>query len=100
VIQLTLYHTFLFSLDNGNVIDAGIGGNDARWINHSCEPNCEVVEKKGRLFIYSLRELYPGEELCYDYGLVIDKRRTKKLEKQFRCHCGGAPCRGTMLAPK
>ncbi|HVF73154.1 MAG TPA: SET domain-containing protein-lysine N-methyltransferase [Chthoniobacterales bacterium] len=95
------HHTFLFSLDNGDVIDAGIGGNEARWINHSCEPNCETMETKDdRIFIYALRTLYPGEELFYDYRIVPAERRTRKVEQNYACRCGTAKCRGTMLEPK
>lgn len=95
------HHTFYFSLENErDVIDAGTGGNESRWINHSCEPNCEVNEEKGRIFIYALRNLRPGEELFYDYALQLDERRTRKLEKEFACHCNSATCRGTMLEPK
>jgi len=93
-------HTFYFHLDGGLVIDALYGGNDARWINHACEPNCEADEVDGRVFIKALRDLQPGEELFYDYGLVLDERHTAKVKKQFACWCGAATCRGTMLAPK
>jgi SET domain-containing protein len=92
-------HTFLFGLSDGNlVINAAIGGNDSRWINHSCEPNCEAVEERKRVFIYALRDLQPGEELFYDYGLEIDEPRTLETEKQFQCFCGAKACRGTLLA--
>lgn len=93
-------HTFYFHLDTGQVIDALYGGNDARWINHACEPNCEAEEVDGRVYINALRDLAPGEELFYDYGLVLDERHTAKVKKQFACWCGAATCRGTMLAPK
>ena len=93
------YHTFLFSLDNGDVIDAGQGGNDSRWINHSCDPNCETTEEDNRIFVYALRGIRPGEELFYDYRIVPAERRTKKLEREFACICGSAKCRGTMLEP-
>jgi len=94
------FHTFFFSLDNEDVIDAGKGGNAARWINHSCDPNCATEEEDDRIFVYALRTLRPGEELFYDYKIVPAERRTKKIEKQFACHCGSAKCRGTMLNPK
>jgi SET domain-containing protein len=94
------YHTMLFSLDNGDVIDAAAGGNEARWINHSCDPNCETFEEGDRIFVHALRGLQPGEELYYDYKLIPAERRTKKLEKAFGCLCGTPKCRGTMLAPK
>jgi len=94
-------HTFLFGLSDGNlVINAAIDGNDARWINHSCAPNCEAVEERNRVFIYALRDLQPGEELFYDYGLEIDEPRTPETEKQFQCFCGAKSCRGTLLAPE
>ena len=93
-------HTFLFSLDNGDVINAGRGGNESRWINHSCDPNCETSEEGDRIFIYALRTIRPGEELFYDYKIVPAERRTKKLEKEFACSCGSTNCRGTMLGPK
>jgi len=94
------HHTFYFSLEGGGVIDARFGGNSARWINHSCDPNCEANEIEGRVFIHALRDLEPGEELFYDYQLVVDERYTAKLKRQYLCLCGAPTCRGTMLAPK
>ncbi|HZH56596.1 SET domain-containing protein-lysine N-methyltransferase [Yanghanlia caeni] len=93
-------HTFFFSLSNGKIIDGGQQGNAARWINHSCRPNCEARENEtgSRLYIYSLRDIAAGEELVFDYALVIDGRITKKLREQYRCLCGAPECRGTMLA--
>jgi uncharacterized protein len=94
-------HTFLFGLSDANlVLNAAIGGNDSRWINHSCDPNCEAVEERKRVFIYALRDVEAGEELFYDYGLQIDEPRTSESEKQFRCFCGAATCRGTLLEPE
>jgi len=94
------HHTFYFHVDEDHVIDAKYGGNDARWINHACEPNCEADETDGRVFIKALRNIEPGEELFYDYGLVIDERYTPKLKKQYECRCGSPRCRKTMLSPK
>ncbi len=93
------YHTFFFSLESGKLIDGGEGGSDARWINHSCEPNCEAQEEKGRVFIHALNDIRRGEELAYDYGLVIDEKMTKSLKQAYGCRCGSAECRQTMLAP-
>ena len=93
-------HTFYFHIDDGNVIDAKVGGNSARWINHACQPNCEADEVDGRVFVKSLRAIRAGEELFYDYGLVLDGRQTAKVKKQFECRCGTRRCRGTMLAPR
>ena len=93
-------HTFFFQIDGGKVIDAAVGGNAARWINHSCAPNCEAEEDEGRVFIKALRDIKPGEELNYNYGLIIEERYTPKLKKEFECRCGAPRCRGTLLAPK
>ena len=92
-------HTFFFHIDDQHVIDGGVGGNAARWINHACEPNCEAKEKGDRIFIKALRDIEVGEELNYNYGLVIEGRQTAKLKREYACHCGSACCRGTMLAP-
>ena len=98
-------HTFYFSLDNGDVIDGKKKGNEAKWINHSCSPNCEAEEiedraGKPRVWVRALCDIAVGEELFYDYRLEIDARHTAKLKKEFTCHCGSADCRGTMLYPK
>ena len=82
------------------MIDAAVGGNAARWINHACEPNCKAEEEDGRIFIDALRDIAPGEELFYDYGLIIDERYTPALKQQYACRCGSARCRRTMLAKK
>jgi SET domain-containing protein len=93
-------HTFYFHIDDKHVIDANVDGNSARWINHACDPNCCAEEIDGRVFIDALRDLQPGEELFYDYGLIIDERYTPKLKKEYECRCGAPNCRRTMLAPK
>ena len=93
-------HTFYFHIDEDHVIDALFGGNSSRWINHACDANCEADEEGGRVFIKALRNINAGEELNYDYGLIIDERYTKKLKAEYPCWCGAATCRGTLLAPK
>ena len=93
-------HTFYFHIDDKHVIDANVSGNAARWINHACAPNCQADEVKGRVFIHALRDLAEGEELFYDYGLIIDERYTPKLKRDYECRCGSRSCRRTMLAPK
>jgi uncharacterized protein len=93
-------HTFYFHLDDDRVIDGLVGGNSSRWINHSCDPNIEADDASGRVFLVALRDIAPGEELFFDYGLVIDERYTPALKKRFACHCGAPHCRGTMLAPR
>ena len=93
-------HTFYFHIDEDRVIDAKYGGNSSRWINHACEPNCVADEDGGRVFIKALRNIRAGEELNYDYGLIIDERYTPKLKAEYPCWCGAKSCRGTLLAPK
>jgi len=94
------FHTFFFSLSSGKVIDGGDKGNDARWINHCCEPNCETQEGRHgkRVYVVALRDIARGEELTYDYGLVIDEPLTDELKRDYACLCGASSCRGTMLA--
>jgi uncharacterized protein len=97
-------HTFYFSLESGRVIDANCDGNAARWINHSCKPNCEAkegsYEDMPRVFIFARRDLEPGEELFYDYSLDVEGRVTKQMKKDYECRCGAKRCRGTMLAKR
>jgi SET domain-containing protein len=93
-------HTFYFHLDDGHVIDGKYKGNSAKWINHSCEPNLEAEQDGDRVFLKALRNIKVGEELFFDYGLIIDARLTAKLKKEYACWCGAAACRGTMLATR
>jgi SET domain-containing protein len=90
-------HTFLFTVDARTVIDAAVGGNDARFINHSCNPNCEAVDDGGRIFIEALRDIRPGEELTYDYRLERDGRWRKEFAERYACRCGAPNCRGVLL---
>ena len=92
-------HTFYFHIDDKNVIDGGVNGNDAKWINHSCAPNCEADEQDGRIYIKALRDIPAGQEINYDYGLVIDEPYTPELLADFPCWCGSESCRGTLLSP-
>ena len=93
-------HTFYFHIDEQHVIDGKVGGNSSRWINHACDPNCEADEVDGRIFIKALRNIPAGEELHYNYGLIIDERYTPRLKAEYPCWCGSASCRGTLLAPR
>jgi SET domain-containing protein len=86
----------LFSVDESTVIDAAVRGNAARFINHSCEPNCEAVMEDGRIFIEALRQIKPGEEFFYDYDLELDAREKKNSTKLYPCYCGNQKCRGTL----
>ena len=91
-------HTFLFERDDGTLIDAGIGGNAARWVNHSCDPNCETYEDDaGRVFIKARRQIRPGEELTYDYCLTLPGRLSRRESALYACHCLSSKCRGSLL---
>ena len=101
-------HTFLFTLNDEYVIDANFEGNTARWINHSCDPNCEAVleeddgddRRLDKVFIEAIRGIAPGEELSYNYGITLAEKHTKELKKVWECRCGAGNCTGTMLQPK
>ncbi|MRR15956.1 MAG: SET domain-containing protein [Deltaproteobacteria bacterium] len=90
-------HTFYFHLDDGHVIDAKVSAAPAKWINHSCAPNLEARQDGRRVFLDALRDIGPGEELFYDYSLIIDGRKTKKIKNEHACLCGAPTCRRTML---
>ncbi len=90
-------HTLLFYLGGDRYIDAGVDGNDARFINHSCDPNCETEVSDGGIWIRAIKNIQPGVELAYDYSLEIEKSASKKRRGLYPCRCGTAKCRGTML---
>lgn len=90
-------HTFLFIASNRTVIDAGVGGNDARFINHHCKPNCETVIEGSRVFIDAIRNIQPGDELGYDYQLTWESTDEPEELALYSCRCGAKRCRGTML---
>jgi SET domain-containing protein len=92
-------HTFLFIVDRRTVIDAGVDGNDARFINHGCNPNCESEIEDRRVFIDAIRDIAPGEELNYDYQIGRDRSDPPNVDEIYACRCGAAKCRGTMLWP-
>ena len=92
-------HTFLFIVDSRTVIDAGVNGNEARFVNHACEPNCESVIEDRRVFIEAIRDVRPGEELTYDYQIQRERDDPPDIDTIFACRCGTPGCRGTMLWP-
>jgi hypothetical protein len=92
-------HTFLFIVDRGVVVDGGSNGNEARFINHGCDPNCESAIEERRIFIEAIRTIRPGEELTYDYQIGRDRSDPPDVDEVFACHCGAADCRGSMLWP-
>jgi uncharacterized protein len=84
--------TYLFGIGDGSKVISGHGM--AMYINHSCDPNCETDELNGRVWIISLRNIAPGEELTYDYNLYDGD------DDEARCYCGAATCRQTMYSPE
>jgi uncharacterized protein len=90
-------HTLLFHLGGDRYIDATVGGNDARFINHSCNPNCDPEVSDGAIWIRAIRNIQPGVELTYAYSLEIEKRASRERRSRFACRCGARQCRGTML---
>lgn len=92
-------HTFLFIVDGRTVIDAGVDGNEARFINHACDPNCETMIENRRVFICAARTIQPGEELSYDYQIKRERGDPPDIDRIFACRCGAASCRGTMIQP-
>ncbi len=101
-------HTFLFTLNEKYLIDANVHGNDARWINHSCAPNCQawVIEhasgdpRRDRVVIETRRRIRRGEELTYDYGIRLEERQSARLKRIWACRCGARNCTGTLLKRK
>ncbi len=93
-------HTFLFTVDSKTVIDGGVGGNDARFINHGCDPNCESTTQNKRIFVEAIRTIQPGEELAYDYQIQRDPDDPPDVDEIFACRCGAEKCRGSMLAAR
>lgn len=101
------HHTYLFALDDevdGEeievVIDAAVGGNAARFINHSCAPNCDAVIERARIWIDTIRDVEPGEELAYDYAYLLEERHTPAAKRRYPCACGAPTCRRTILGKK
>jgi uncharacterized protein len=94
------YHTLLFTVEDDLLVDGGVGGNLSGYINHSCDPNCTSVIEDRRIYIESIRDIVPGEELTFDYQMIIQGRHTPAEKRRFPCRCGAAGCRGTMLKKK
>jgi len=92
------HHTFLFTVDAKTVIDASFGGNEARFINHSCEPNCEALLEDKRIFIEAIADIESGAELFYNYGLERNEPHQESWKELYGCKCGAATCRGTMIS--
>jgi len=98
--RMIRHHTFLFTVDGITVIDAAVGGSAARFLNHSCEPNCVPVVERGRVFIEAARGIRPGEELTYDYAYRREGGADEDREERYACGCGARRCRGSLLSPR
>lgn len=92
--------SYLLRLDETTVIDGERGGNEARFINHGCAPNCEIVYFHDVPYVYAMTGIPEGDELLFDYqlgasdGTVVSPADGRSW---FPCHCGSPECRGTML---
>ncbi len=93
-------HTFLFTVDSKTVIDGGVGGNDARYINHGCDPNCESSSQNKRIYVEAVKTIRPGDELAYDYQIQRDPEDPANVDEIFACRCGAEKCRGSMLVAR
>jgi hypothetical protein len=94
-----LNHTFVFGIEHDLNIDGGAKGNSARWINHSCDANCDTYEENKRIFVRAARDIASGEELTYDYAIEAGEPITKAVKARWPCWCGAKKCRGTVLVP-
>jgi SET domain-containing protein len=92
------HHTFLFTIDDKTCIDGAVKGNEAAYINHSCDGNCEAINDRRRIFIEATRNISAGEELLYDYQYERTDEHTEEDERFYACRCGARNCRGTILA--
>ena len=91
------HHTFLFVLNDDEIVDAAVGGNEARFINHSCDPNCEALIQSGHIYIYALRDIEADEELVYDYAYERAGPYHASWDDLYTCRCGASDCRGSIL---
>lgn len=83
---------FIFLLDDATDLDGNVDWNTARWLNHSCAPNCKAQLEEGRIWIVALRDLAAGEELTFNYGYDLTDYR------DFPCRCGTPACVGFIVA--
>jgi hypothetical protein len=83
---------FIFSLDDQFDLDGGFEGNPARFLNHSCAPNCEAVCSDGRIWIVARRDIQAGEEITFNYGYTLEEHR------EHPCRCGAPECAGYIVA--
>jgi SET domain-containing protein len=83
---------FIFALQNGEYIDGSVDQNLAQFINHSCEPNCEIRWEEDHIWIVALRDIAPGEEITFNYTYDLEDYR------RYPCNCGSPHCVGYIVA--
>src|SRR5215212_4483239 len=91
------HHTFLFILNSRTCVDAAFEGNESRFLNHSCDPNCEAVITRGHIWIESIKPIPAGTEIVYDYQYEDDPKYTEEDLRFYACRCGAPNCRGTIV---
>jgi SET domain-containing protein len=91
------HHTFLFILNQRTCVDAAFDGNESRFLNHSCDPNCEAIISRGHIWIEAIRTIPAGTELVYDYQYEDDPKYTADDLRFYACKCGAPNCRGTIV---
>ena len=91
------HHTFLFILNDDTVLDARTTRCDAKYLNHSCDPNCESVIENDHIWIQSVKAIQPEQELAYDYQFEFEDDYEPDDIRYYACRCGTAKCRGTIL---
>jgi len=91
------HHTFLFILNDDIVIDARITRCDAKYLNHSCDPNCESVIEDGAIWVDAIKGIKPEQELVYDYQFEFDDDYEPEDIRYYACRCGTPKCRGTII---
>ena len=83
---------FIFALDDRHDLDGNVEWNPARFINHSCAPNCEAEVTEGRIWLIAARDIRAGEELTFNYGFDLEDYRN------YPCRCGARECVGFIVA--
>ena len=83
---------YIFALDDEFDLDGNIEENPARFLNHSCEPNCEAEFSEGRIWITAMRDITVGEEITFNYGYTLEEYR------EHPCQCGAPDCAGYIVA--
>lgn len=89
--------TYQYAVDDTWIIDGRVGGNDTRFINQGCSPNCRSVRRDGRIFFAAIRDIAEGEELLLNYKLVCSTPASEETKALYRCYCGSPNCTGSLI---